>query len=91
MLPVPPRTKAINIVALGVAMSAALIVLYVFCAGTALLWPDESLMHHGWMAVFTAYPVNTAANWIEGIGESIVFGWITAVVLGSVYNLMEHD
>jgi hypothetical protein len=30
--------------------------------------------------------MNSVRVWIDGIVFSVVFGWITAVVLGTVYN-----
>jgi hypothetical protein len=87
---VPPRGDAINIVALGTALSAALVALYVLCALAELIFPNLPLAH-GWVALFSVRPVGTVANWLAGIVGSIAFGWITAVVLGLVYNKMERD
>jgi hypothetical protein len=86
----PPHGKSINIVALGTALSAALVVLYVLCALAELVFPNLPLAH-GWLALFSVHPVGTAANWFAGIVGSIAFGWITAIVLGLVYNAMDRD
>ena len=82
------RAGAINIVALGTALSAALVVLFVLCVLAALMFPSAPLAH-GWVALFSVQPMGSPANWIAGIIGSIAFGWITAVVLGFVYNAME--
>jgi hypothetical protein len=75
----------INIVAAGMAFSAALVVLYALCAVAELIFPNVPLAH-GWLALFSRSPSNTAAAWTAGVIGSIAFGWITAVVTGLVYN-----
>ena len=86
---VETRRSAIDIVALGTALSVALVVLFVLCVLAALVFPSAPLAH-GWVALFSVQPMGSAANWIAGILGSIAFGWITAVVLGLVYNAMER-
>jgi hypothetical protein len=88
--PVTSRESAINVVALGTALSAALVFLYVICALAELVFPNLPLAH-GWVALFSVHPVGTVANWAAGIVGSMVFGWITAVVLGLVYNKMDRN
>ena len=74
-----------NIVALGWALSAALVVLFVICLIVALLFPDLSASH-AWVGLFSAAPLGSIRVWIDGIVFSVVFAWITAFVLGAVYN-----
>ena len=88
--PAPSRTALINIVALGVAASATLVVLYVLCAVVAMALPDIALSH-AWLTLFTKAPIGSMWGLIEGIIWSIVFGWVIALVLGSVYNWMVGD
>ncbi|MFI5012350.1 MAG: hypothetical protein ACHQAY_08385 [Hyphomicrobiales bacterium] len=78
----------LNIVALGWGLSAALIVLYVICLVIALLFPDlpASQGWSAWIALFSVSPITSVRVWVDGIGFSLVFGWVTAFVLGSVYN-----
>jgi hypothetical protein len=78
----------LNIVALGTALTATLIVLFVICLGSALAFPDlpASQGWAAWVALFSVSPINSPRAWIDGIGFSFVFGWVTAVVLGLVYN-----
>jgi len=41
------------------------------------------------LAVFryaAEHPIGSVRIWIDGIGFSLVFGWVTALVLGVVYN-----
>ena len=83
--PAPPHAALINIVALGVATSATLIVLYVLCAVVAMALPDI-MLSHAWLTLFTTAPIGSMWGLVEGIIWSIVFGWVIALVLGSVYN-----
>jgi hypothetical protein len=78
----------LNIVALGWGLSAALVVLFVICLVAALLFPDLPAAQGwaAWIALFSVSPITSMRVWIDGIGFSLVFGWVTAVVLGSVYN-----
>ena len=78
----------LNIVALGWALSAALFVRFVLCRGAALIFPDlpASQGWTAWIALFSVSPATSARVWLDGVGFSLVFGWVTAVVLGSVYN-----
>jgi 2TM family of unknown function (DUF5676) len=88
--PAPSRTVLINIVALGVAASATLVVLYLLCAVVAMALPDIALSH-AWLTLFTKAPIGSMWGLVEGIIWSVVFGWVIALVLGSVYNWMVGD
>jgi hypothetical protein len=83
-----PANNPLNIVALGWGLSAALVVLFVICLVAALLFPDLPAAQgwSAWIALFSVSPITSVRVWIDGIGFSLVFGWVTAVVLGSVYN-----
>jgi phosphotransferase system glucose/maltose/N-acetylglucosamine-specific IIC component len=82
----------LNIVALGWAIAAALIVLFVICLVISFIFPDlpASQGWSAWIALFsvtpTEHPFLSVRVWIDGIGFSLVFGWVTAVVLGLIYN-----
>jgi hypothetical protein len=82
----------LNIVALGWGISAALIVLFIICLVISFIFPDlpASQGWSAWIALFsvtpTEHPFMSARVWVDGIVFSLVFGWITAVVLGFVYN-----
>ena len=77
--------RPLNIVALGWALSVALVVLFVVSLIVALLFPDLRVSH-AWVGLFSAAPLDSSRVWIEGIIFSVVFGWITAGVFGTVYN-----
>ena len=83
------RTSAnspLDIIALGWGFSAALVVLFVICLAVALVLP-EWRASHGWIGLFSVAPMTSVRVWIDGIVFSIVFGWVTGVVCGLVYNL----
>jgi hypothetical protein len=75
----------LNIVALGWALAAALVVLFVICLVVALVLPDWPATHH-WVALFSPAPLTSFRVWVDGIVFSVLFGWIGAAVLGGVYN-----
>ena len=77
--------RPLDVVALGYALSAALVVLFVVSLIVALLFPDLRVSH-AWVGLFSAAPLDSSRVWIEGIIFSVVFGWITAGVFGAVYN-----
>ena len=77
----------LDIVALGWGLSAALVVLFVICLVVALVLPDWQASH-GWIGLFSVAPMTSVRVWIDGIVFSIVYGWISAVVLGLVYNAL---
>jgi hypothetical protein len=74
-----------NIVALGWALSSALVVLFVICLVVALVLPDWPATHQ-WVGLFSPAPLTSLRAWIDGIVFSVLFGWISAAVLGLVYN-----
>lgn len=78
----------LNIFALGCGISAALIVLFVICWVSAIAFPDLPAAQgwSAWIALFSISPITSPRVWIDGIAFSLVFGWVTAVVLGLVYN-----
>jgi len=56
----------INIVAAGTALSAVLVTLYVGCALAELIFPNLPLAH-GWLAIFSTGPTNTAGAWLAPV------------------------
>ena len=82
----------LNIFALGWALSAALVILFVICLVVSFIFPDlpASQGWSAWISLFSVtvvdHPFTSARAWIDGIAFSLVFGWVTAVVLGLVYN-----
>jgi len=74
----------ISFIGLGSAFSAALVVLFVLCLMATLFIPIRAV--HGWVALFSTAPIDSARVWVEGIVYSAIAGWITAVIVGIVYN-----
>lgn len=79
------RREPIDIMALGWALSITLVLLFVACALVALAVPNAPLAH-GWLALFTIAPNGSARGFIDGILGSVVFGWVTAALIGVIYN-----
>lgn len=80
------RSSALNLVAFGMAASAALVVLFVLCWLVAAVLPGVVSASHGWINLFSKAPVDSARALAEGLLWSIVFGWIIAVVMVPIYN-----
>ena len=79
------ETGHLDVMALGWALSAALVVLFVVCLVVALVIPDWPASH-AWIGLYSAAPLTSLRVWVDGIVFSLVFGWVTALVFGSVYN-----
>jgi heme/copper-type cytochrome/quinol oxidase subunit 1 len=83
---------SLNVVALGWAISAALVVLFVICMVSSFVFPGLPAAQGwaAWIALFsvtpTDQPFTSVRVWIDGIVFSLVFGWVTGVVLAVVYN-----
>jgi len=75
----------LDVICSGMGLSAALVVLFVICLAVALVLPGWQASY-GWIGLFSVAPMTSARVWIDGIVFSIVFGWVTGVVLGLVYN-----
>ena len=79
------ENSKLNLVAFGWALSGALVVLLVLCEAAAMVLPGWQLAHN-WLMLFSTAEVGSFRNLIDGIISNAVFGWITAVVLVSIYN-----
>lgn len=79
------QSGRLNIVALGWGLSAALVMRFVLCLVVALVLPGGPASH-GWVGLFSVAPLTSVRVWIDGMVFSIVFGWVSALVLGAVYN-----
>ena len=81
----PSNEGTVNIVALGSALTATLVALFVICALAAMLFPTLSLAHN-WLGLFSTAPAGSLRNLIEGAIWNVVFAWFSAIVFGFVYN-----
>ncbi len=76
--------ERLSISGLGWGFSAAFVVLFVLCLLSALFLPMR--LAHGYVALFSAAPLDSGRVWVDGLIWSIVVGWLIALVLGAVYN-----
>ncbi len=79
------ENSKLNLVAFGWALSGALVVLLVLCEAAAMILPGWQLAHN-WLTLFSAAEVGSIQNLTDGVISSAIFGWITAVVLVTIYN-----
>ena len=83
--PVPP----VSTFALGWALSATFVVLFVLCAVAVFAFP-QTRFSHAWLDLFTQAPVTSMRAWLEGLLWSVVLGWIAAVVFAPIYNRLNR-
>ena len=77
--------KPIEIISLCIALSVTLVVIFVACTLAGMIFPAVPLAH-GWLQLFSKAPLGSAQSWVDGFAGSIAFAWLTAIVLGLVYN-----
>ena len=77
--------EPVNIVAMGIGLSATLVVLYAGCAFFAIVMPKAPLAH-GWLQLFSTAPVGSLESLLTGILGSVVFGWVSAAIFTPIYN-----
>jgi hypothetical protein len=74
----------LSISGLGWGFSATLIVLFVLCMLSALFMPMRAA--HGWVTLLSDAPFDSGRVWVDGLVWSVLAGWLSALVLGTVYN-----
>lgn len=79
------EASRLDLKAFGWALSGALVVLLILCEAAAVILPGWPLAHN-WLTLFSAADVGSFRNFIDGIVFSVIFGWITAAVLVTIYN-----
>ena len=74
------KNRTLSLLGSAVALSLALIVLFVACAIVAVVFPDLRFAH-AWIGLFTVAPVNSPQAWLEGLFFSLalVGGAVTAL------------
>ena len=75
----------LDLMAFGWALSGALVVLLIICEAAAMILPGWQLAHN-WLGLFSAAEAGSLRNFIDGIVFSVIFGWIAAAVLVTIYN-----
>jgi hypothetical protein len=78
-------TLPLNLVAVGWALTSALVGLFVLCYLAAFVWPTSGLAH-GWVSLFATQPGNVGLTLVEGIVGSGAAAWLGAVLFVPVYN-----
>jgi hypothetical protein len=79
------NSSPLNLIALGWALSATLVILFAACLVVAQVFPEWQASH-AWVELFSVAPLNSVRVWLDGIVFSIVFGWVAAVAFGFTYN-----
>jgi hypothetical protein len=79
------KSGPVHIVALGWALTATFVLLYVLCWLAAALFPDLNLTH-AWLGLYSTAPVGSVTGLVEGIIWNVVFAWIAAITFGATYN-----
>ncbi|WP_181704811.1 hypothetical protein [Chthonobacter rhizosphaerae] len=79
--------RPIDFVALGAALSAALVAIYAACAVVALAAPGLAFTH-AWLALFGGYPPLTAAGVAGAALANVAAAWLAALAFAPVYNAL---
>lgn len=79
------NARPLSLRAVGTALSATLVVLYVGCFLSVLFLPMLPLSHT-WLTLFTAAWPMSIAGLIEGVAMNVVIGWIAAATYVLTYN-----
>ena len=79
------KSGPVHIVALGCALTATFVLLYVLCFLAAVLFPNAALTH-AWLGLYSTAPVGSVRGLVEGIIWNVVFAWIAAITFGATYN-----
>jgi 2TM family of unknown function (DUF5676) len=75
----------IPIVPLGLSLSSFFAISFIGCLLLGLIVP-ESGMHRPWLQFFPGFEWITARGVVIGLVWTQIYGWYTALVLGSLYN-----
>ena len=75
----------LDLMAFGWALSSSLVVLLILCEIVAMVLPSWQLAHN-WLGLFSTAEVGSLRNLFDGVIASAIGGWITAAVLGTIYN-----
>lgn len=81
------RYHRLHMAAFGWGLSIALAVSFVLCELAAMAFPDLHATH-AWVGLFTAEQMGSPLSFVQGVGASLVFGWVFAAILVVVYNLL---
>ena len=80
-----PKNRTLSLLGSALALSLALIVLFVICALAELIAPGVRFAH-AWVGLFTQAPVTSPQAWLEGSFFSLIAGIIAGSIFASVHN-----
>lgn len=80
-----PKNRTLSLLGSAIALSVALVVLFVACAIVAVVFPDLRFAH-AWIGLFTAAPLNLPQAWLEGLFFSLALGVVAGSIFASVHN-----
>lgn len=77
--------RTLSVLASAIALSLALIALFVICAIVQFFAPGLQATH-AWVSLFTLAPVTSPQAWLEGIFFSLAFGIVAGSIFAAVHN-----
>lgn len=77
--------RTLSPLASAIALSIALIVLFVICGIIQLVAPTLQATH-AWVGLFTLAPISSPQAWMEGIFFSVAFGTVGGSIFAAVHN-----
>ncbi len=80
------RLTHVPIAALGLSVSGFLAISFIICLLLGFVTPDAG-MHRPWLQFFPGFEWLTARGVVIGLIWTQVYGWYTALVLGSLFNV----
>ncbi|HWA23717.1 MAG TPA: hypothetical protein VG735_15090 [Caulobacterales bacterium] len=82
------RTAGLALAPAGLALGITLVAGYVVCWLVAVITPFASGFTHAWLNLFSALPLGSRDQLVEGILFSAVAGWFAALIFVPTYNLI---
>ncbi len=80
------KTPGIGVIPAGAGLAVTLVAGYVACWLVAAT-PFASSFAHEWLNLFSALPVGSIDQLVEGVIFSAVAAWFAALIFVPVYNL----
>ena len=81
----PSRGVKVPITALGLTLSSFFAISFLGCILLGLIVPDAG-MHRPWLQFFPGFEWVTPLGVVIGLVWTQIYGWYTALVLGSLFN-----
>ena len=81
------KPKALSSLAAGAGLSVSLVAGYLVCWLVAIT-PYATAFAHAWLGLFSALPIGSTDELVEGLIFSVVAAWFVALIFIPVYNLV---